>query len=429
LIVFVGVTALAIDIGYISTTRNELQNASDAAALAATGKLGQIYMDNGAYDHDIDYADVRDVAIAVGIKNLAAGLHIAVAEADIEVGKWDFSTHTFDTSETTFPNAVKVITRRDTLTNGPINSLFAGIFGIDSFDVRVDAVAALSGQGDLEPGEAKLPLGVSERWFLDIAPKDGEPDGCRDEIHLSDTGTACAGWHTYEDPSVNVPTLRDQLNGVIIDYNQNQDYQDFPLDEKFGIDVDGWNWLKDYFDPGNGDPALIPYEIRSNEGLIWLLIRNKDSSSALNYFLGNKAPDPFLTPGADFGVTDFEFHGGVSATMFHPDEPLPALFDFFKVRDEEAPQDDDETYEEWREYEDSVWRTTIPVYKDNVGAEEICINPNDNLKIVGAADIIVKSINSSPSNDVTIEIDCTHKNLRGSGGTGSVTGAIPNLVE
>ena len=57
------------------------------------------------------------------------------------------------------------------------------------------------------------------------------------------------------------------------------------------------------------------------------------------------------------------------------------------------------------------------------------VNPNTNILIVGAADIVVKSVNPAPANDVDIEIECSYKKLRGSGGTGGVVGTIPNLVE
>ena len=43
LVLLVGFAALAIDVGYLMVTRNELQNVADAAALAATRKLGIIY--------------------------------------------------------------------------------------------------------------------------------------------------------------------------------------------------------------------------------------------------------------------------------------------------------------------------------------------------------------------------------------------------
>ncbi|MBW2620482.1 MAG: hypothetical protein JRC56_04025, partial [Deltaproteobacteria bacterium] len=36
----IGIVSLAVDVGYLYATRNELQNIADAAALAATNELG-----------------------------------------------------------------------------------------------------------------------------------------------------------------------------------------------------------------------------------------------------------------------------------------------------------------------------------------------------------------------------------------------------
>ena len=157
----------------------------------------------------------------------------------------------------------------------------------------------------------------------------------------------------------------------------------------------------------------------TNEGLAWLLVRYKDDPAAINYFTKGQVPLPFESPGADAYIDSFEFMGGVSAGMFDdPGGSLQGLFDFFKVRDEigDPPAIN----------EDDIWRTTVPVYQDS---ESSCDNPTQTTLITGAADIIVKGINPAPANDVDLEITCSHKRLRGSGGSGGVIGAIPNLVE
>ena len=43
IVVLIGIAAMAVDVGYVMATKNELQNVSDAAALAATRQLGVIY--------------------------------------------------------------------------------------------------------------------------------------------------------------------------------------------------------------------------------------------------------------------------------------------------------------------------------------------------------------------------------------------------
>ena len=43
IVVFISIAALAVDIGYLMVSKNELQNAADASALASTRELGSIY--------------------------------------------------------------------------------------------------------------------------------------------------------------------------------------------------------------------------------------------------------------------------------------------------------------------------------------------------------------------------------------------------
>ena len=55
LVVLIGITALAVDIGYVATTKNELQNVADAAALAAANQLGSIYQGMSYEDQRLMY--------------------------------------------------------------------------------------------------------------------------------------------------------------------------------------------------------------------------------------------------------------------------------------------------------------------------------------------------------------------------------------
>ena len=70
---FIGMAALAIDIGYVSTTKNELQNTADAAALAGAGYLGITYnslavSQQGTYI--FDKADKKMIWQSVGSKTV-----------------------------------------------------------------------------------------------------------------------------------------------------------------------------------------------------------------------------------------------------------------------------------------------------------------------------------------------------------------------
>ena len=210
IVVLISITALAVDIGYVMATKNEVQNIGDAAALAATRQLGHIY-EGMSYEEQQSYvcdpATIIPVAKEVALKNKAAGKNIVVNDADIIIGQWNAETKiltpTFDQ-----PDAVKVISRRDGSANGPITTFFARIFGVNTVDVSADATAALTGQSTAGPGGLPLPIGISKKWFE-------EPEYCEQPIKFYPTGTleGCAGWHTYEDHA-DAHTLEEIINGL-----------------------------------------------------------------------------------------------------------------------------------------------------------------------------------------------------------------------
>jgi hypothetical protein len=370
LAVFLGIAAFAIDIGYINTTKNQLQNVADAAALAGTGKLGDIYFLGGAYDSDA-YSTVSTVVDEVAEQNKAAGLNISIIPDEIVAGKWDgaFTSYADDPVP---PNAVKVTARRDTTSKaadlqGSITSFFAGIVGIDSFGVSADAVAALSGQAEFEPGEIKLPIAISEFQF---------PDACQNPV-IFNTNTDCTAWHMFDpEGNINANDLGDVLLGLIVDHEEGQ------------------QWLED------------------------------------NGFKLNKIPDSFITPGVVAGEDEFNLTEGGNSSMFTSNEnmpipPMEALFEFFKTRDIEDP-------ELTKIENDKIWITTIPVYQEQAKAVyPNCVptGANESHLIVGAADIKVFAVNGPPDKSLDVEIDCNKKQLRGGGGFGGNLGTIPNLVE
>ena len=94
LFVFIGVAALAIDIGYLSHTRNELQNVADAAALAGAGYLGSVYAGlppNQHQTHSFNRNDIVAVVQDIAGKNRAANDTVAINDntTDIKIGLWD----------------------------------------------------------------------------------------------------------------------------------------------------------------------------------------------------------------------------------------------------------------------------------------------------------------------------------------------------
>jgi hypothetical protein len=196
----IGFGALAVDVGYMCVTKNELQNVADAAALAATRRLGTIYQGMTYSEQqeyvcgDGDIADIKGVAEAVAQNNKAGGELISVHDVDngiddVEIGVWDPDNIPDPFTNYVQPDAVRVTAHRDGVANGPITTFFAKIFGIDTVDVSADATAALTGQTLSEPGEIELPLGISTLTAT--------PELCDQDIMFSPTDEACAGWNTF----------------------------------------------------------------------------------------------------------------------------------------------------------------------------------------------------------------------------------------
>lgn len=218
--------ALAIDVGYLSTTKNELQNVADAAALAAAGKLGDIYSDP-TIDPTTYYCNDRaDIVLSaqgvVGVgKNAAGGKDILIRDEDIYIDnlkdvKEDFPKYRFDTNDYNQPDAVRVIARRDSDANSPISTFFARIFGMDILSVTADATAALTGESTAGTGGLPLPVAINESW-LGTSP-------CNQDLtfHPSSAGV-CAAWHTFTDdngynPNANhIATMLDDITALTYD--------------------------------------------------------------------------------------------------------------------------------------------------------------------------------------------------------------------
>lgn len=378
---FIGLAALAIDIGYVYTTRNELQNVADAAALAGARYLGNEYSKlepSQMSTHTFTQSEVLAAVQAVATQNKAANMPISIESDDVKIGLWDSESPDDVTQSYVGPDAVRVIARRESGgVNGAIATYFGRLFNIDEMSVVSDkAIAALTGPANVDEGELKTPFGLSENVF---------PNDCSDVIAFSPTTDSCAGWHNFFD-AINANAMEEKLLGLI----QGDDT------EYDGL-TNGEDWLEANFDM-------------------------------------NSSPDPEETPATSTG-DDFEFQGGTISSLFlggyldsdydgntgtllgdskHP-APMIALFDYYRYRDGDG--------------DDAVWTATIPVYEDS---EDGCENPNTELTVVGFAEIVVYTTDPPPLSSLKVHIDCNLKviDARGGGGNyGNLKGTIPNLVK
>lgn len=215
LTVLLAMGAAAIDIGHAVVAKNELQNVSDAAALAGTRALGIIYegmtpAEQQAYVLSSgDRTVVTDAVQTTANANSAAGVPIAVNDADIQIGIWNQANRTL-TPTVNQPKSVRVIARRDSSANGAISTFFANVIGMSSVSVSAVATADMTAVGQTAPGQLDVPFAISEYYFTQF--------GCGDVIKFypnDGTPQACAAWHTFDQSPANANRLRNIIDGMI----------------------------------------------------------------------------------------------------------------------------------------------------------------------------------------------------------------------
>ena len=221
--VFIGLAALALDLSHLSVTKNELQNAADAGALAGArflynedGTAINDGSDGGDSANQIAYnAAVANMSEKVPVELLAHGIVYASEGAtypaqqdgddettlDVLRGHWSFANKHFTPStyhdpvplwgvsdkqldeNPNFINAVQVTVRRTAKPGGtPIAAFFARIFRYDSngdgkidssdnfienFTQKATAVAYIGFAGTLSPKEVDQPIAICMQSILD----------------------------------------------------------------------------------------------------------------------------------------------------------------------------------------------------------------------------------------------------------------------
>lgn len=126
--VVLAMVAYAVDVGYITMQRTELQNAVDSGALAAQVQLRT---------KPNDTRKAKEVAEDfIRLNQDGSGL-IGKKTIVVEAGKWDTTTHTFDGQvQRKNRNAVRVFARKD---DQPF--FFGKTMGYSTFDVPAAAIA------------------------------------------------------------------------------------------------------------------------------------------------------------------------------------------------------------------------------------------------------------------------------------------------
>lgn len=151
-VVLLGMVAFAVDIGYILSSKEEIQRTADAAALAAAWEFADRLTERESTTDAI--ASARIEANSYAKLNHVGNLGPEVdansgnsASGDLVFGYINDFTNpnaSFNTTATDQFNAVRVKVRRDNNMNGELPLFFARIFGNDSQSVQAQATAALA---------------------------------------------------------------------------------------------------------------------------------------------------------------------------------------------------------------------------------------------------------------------------------------------
>jgi len=208
MIVFLGIAALALDIGYIYVVRTELQNAADAAALAGAGRL---------YPRSVTGAVISVVPPEWGSAEAAADYPqapanraggVTLTDYDVQTGYWNLASGGLR-SPLSVPGpqeapAVQVTVRKSGAENsGPVGLFFARALGIGAADVSATATAVTACPGVAYPG-ALFPIAIRQS----VADTAGTFNTIRIGSDYHYPAESAGQWTSFDVDANDVPTIR-----------------------------------------------------------------------------------------------------------------------------------------------------------------------------------------------------------------------------
>jgi Flp pilus assembly protein TadG len=149
--VIMGFAALGFDMAYVRLAREEMQNATDAAAHAAsitlsiTGNTGTA----SAAAHDI------------AAKNTVMGVPVSINSTDVVFGSYDFSTKSFSAGGTP-TRAVQIVPAGTDLSSGKVNLAFGRVFNRTSLSLRPSVTGTFTAR------YFQVEMQISDDYICDI---------------------------------------------------------------------------------------------------------------------------------------------------------------------------------------------------------------------------------------------------------------------
>ncbi len=172
LLLLLGMTGLALDLGHLYVVKSELQRAADAGAEAGARAL---FFPATSAPPQCSQATATGTMIAQANRVNGA----AAAVADIQTGYWDWHAGTFaagcSSASPNYTTAVKLTARN------PVNLAFMGIFGHAQVTLSAPAISSMAFVRGVPPGT--IPVALSKSAY-----KIGN------QVIISFTGTDNGGW-------------------------------------------------------------------------------------------------------------------------------------------------------------------------------------------------------------------------------------------
>jgi Flp pilus assembly protein TadG len=226
---FLSASMLAIDVGMLMTSRNQAQNAADAAALA--GATALVYDD---FDDRSATGPAVTNAIRAGTSNAVMGAAASVTAADIQ----------FLNDATGEPTRVRATVYRTAARGNAVSNLIARFFGTPTTDINATATAEAS------PANAMTcvkPFAVPDRWiehqtppwdpsdtfdlFDDKGKKLANPD-----VYIPATEADYSGYNAERDKGLIVRLKGDNTTKLAPSF-----YQPWAIPDSSGGDDYRWN--------------------------------------------------------------------------------------------------------------------------------------------------------------------------------------------
>lgn len=154
------VAAIMVDIGSFYVNKSQMQNAADAAAIAAAMKIGN---DRSAASLETAKAYASDFAN----RNQVGRGDVLVAD-DISMGIWDYSGGGFSPgADVNNANSFQITVRRGGAASDGLGSYFSRCFGLNDFEAVAKSTVVMSGAS----AAVGVPLALRAPGFGAINPK------------------------------------------------------------------------------------------------------------------------------------------------------------------------------------------------------------------------------------------------------------------